>query len=135
MRHWKVAIPLGNWPFIGRYMKLLSKKLRWHLAFESESDLWALFERSDTCVHKAIFGEVLLVRKDGEIMAFKNQCPHQKKSLEGAMVKDDHIVCPFHKFQFSCKTGRGHGLYIDKYPIDIVNDQVFIGKEVWTWFE
>lgn len=116
-------------------MKLLTKKLRWYSLFESSNELNALFEIKNTYLHKTVFGEVLLVQKDSEVLAFKNQCPHQKKSLDGAILEDDHIVCPFHKYHFSCETGRGHGLYLDKYPLKIENDGVFIGKEVWAWFE
>jgi 3-phenylpropionate/trans-cinnamate dioxygenase ferredoxin subunit len=115
-------------------MKFLSKELRWYLLFESTEELNALFEMRNTHVHKGVFGEVLLVKRDLEVLAFKNQCPHQRKSLEGAVVEEDHIVCPFHRFHFSCETGQGHGLYIDKYPLKTEDNQVFIGKEVWTFF-
>lgn len=81
-----------------------------------------------------MFGEVLLVKKDSGYFAFKNKCPHQGKSLEGCWIDNESIVCPFHKFNFSLKTGKGHGLYLDQYELKIDEKGVYLGKEGWTLF-
>ena len=113
---------------------MLSKKLKWQLLFEDKSQLEELFQLKDSVVHKNVFGEILLVKSEGEYFAFKNKCPHQNKSLENCKVADGNVVCPWHQYQFSCETGRGHGLNIDKYSLKIENEGVFIGKEVWSLF-
>lgn len=113
---------------------MLSKKLKWHLLFESKEQLEELFEFKESAVYKNIFGEILFVKSEGDYFAFKNKCPHQNKSLENCKVSDGNVVCPWHQYQFSCESGRGHGLHIDKYPLKFENDAVYIGKETWMLF-
>ncbi|MFT5779321.1 MAG: nitrite reductase/ring-hydroxylating ferredoxin subunit [Crocinitomicaceae bacterium] len=113
---------------------MLGRKLKWTLLFENRSDLEELLSAKNPTVHKNMFGEVLLVKNKEEYLAFKNQCPHQKKPLNDCKLSEGHIVCPWHQYHYSCETGRGHGLYLDQYPLKFENDAVYIGKEVWTLF-
>ena len=113
---------------------MLSKQLKWYPLFDHISELEQLLELSDSKVYRNMFGEILFVKDQGNYYAFKNKCPHQNKSLENCKVLEGQVICPWHQYQYSCETGRGHGLYIDKYPLKFENDAVFIGKEVWTLF-
>ncbi len=113
---------------------MLSKKLKWQLLFEEKKQLEDLLQSSNSVVYKNVFGEILLVKSDGDYYAFKNKCPHQNKSLENCKVADGNVICPWHQYQFSCETGRGHGLHVEKYPLKFEKDSVYIGKEAWTIF-
>ena len=113
---------------------MLSKKLKWYLLFEDRSELEDLLATKQSVVYKNIFGEVLLVKSNGAIYAFKNKCPHQNKSLENCKISEGHVICPWHQYQFDCDSGRGHGLNIDKFPLKFEDDSVYIGKEVWSLF-
>lgn len=66
--------------------------------------------------------------------AFKNRCPHQNKSLAGCKVHEGHVVCPVHQYSFSLEDGRGHGLYLENYPIEYRENGVFVGIEKWSLF-
>ena len=114
---------------------MFRKKLKWYLIFESLDEFEELFSSHDAAVHHIMFfGEVLLVKNKGEYFAFKNQCPHQKKPLNGCTINNGDIVCPFHRYQFSLDNGRGHGLFIDKYRLKFNSDGVFLGKEIFSLF-
>lgn len=113
---------------------MFQKKIKWYLLFESKEEFDALFNIRNSVVHKTMFGEYLMIRDQGNYYAFKNKCPHQKKSLEGCTINNGNIICPFHQYQFSLENGRGHGLYIDKFPIKIDATGVFVGKEVFSLF-
>lgn len=113
---------------------MFGTKLKWYLLFEERHELETLLEYTDSVVHRTMFGEVLLVKNEGEFHAFRNRCPHQKKPLNGCVVEDRMIVCPHHHYAFSCVDGRGQGLYIDKYELKFEDGKVFLGKEVWSFF-
>ena len=113
---------------------MLKRKIKWIPIFHSIEELDEFMEARSTKVLKQMFGEVLLVRLNGEVLAFKNRCPHQNKSLEGCSIQDGSVVCPWHQYAFSCETGRGHGMYLEKYPIKFEENGVFIGKEGWSLF-
>jgi nitrite reductase/ring-hydroxylating ferredoxin subunit len=49
---------------------------------------------------------VLLLHKDGEIIAVDNTCPHMRLPLKnGEITEDDAIVCPWHHSAFDLHTG------------------------------
>ena len=112
---------------------MFGRKLKWYPVFESEQELIDLFANKTTVVHRTLFGEVLFVKNDTGIHAFKNRCPHQNKPLNGCWTEDNDIVCPFHRYHFDVDSGQGHGTYIEKYELRIT-DKVEIGKEGWSLF-
>jgi 3-phenylpropionate/trans-cinnamate dioxygenase ferredoxin subunit len=113
---------------------MFGKKLKWYPLFEKSEQLESLFCGKETVVYKSFFGEILFVKHALTILAFKNKCPHQGKSLEGCWLNQNAVVCPFHKYHFSLETGRGQGLYLEKYELKIDEKGVFLGKEVWSLF-
>ena len=114
---------------------MFRKKLKWYFVSESLDEFEELFSSHNTVVHNIMFfGEVLLVKNKGEYFAFKNKCPHQNKPLNGCTINNGDIICPFHRYQFSLDNGRGHGLFIDKYPLKFNRVGVFLGKEVFSLF-
>ena len=49
---------------------------------------------------------VLLANFEGNIYALSGLCPHQWNPLEGAALWGHLVDCPFHHFQFDCRTGE-----------------------------
>ncbi len=50
---------------------------------------------------------VVLVKVDGEVLAFENNCPHQHFSvLHEGVVEGCSITCPMHGWTFDLHTGR-----------------------------
>lgn len=115
-------------------MGFLSRKIKWTLFAPNEKALHDLFIIGDTVAHRTMFGTVLLVRKGDKVFAFKNQCPHQNKPMEGCWIENDTVVCPFHRYKYSLETGRGQGLYLEQYELKITEEGVFLGREGWSLF-
>jgi len=51
-------------------------------------------------------GPILLANFEGSIYATSGVCPHQLNPLEGATLCGPLIDCPWHHFQFDCRTGE-----------------------------
>lgn len=114
---------------------MLGKKVKWYRIFSNRQELEDLMVGHSSKVYRNAFvGELLLIHANGEYYAFKNKCPHQNKPLDGCSVNEGFVVCPFHRFGFSIEDGKGNGLVLDKYQLEIGTDGVFIGIEKWSLF-
>lgn len=85
---------------------------------------------------------VLLANFEGVIYAVSGICLHQMNPLEGAIMWGPFIDCPFHHFQYDCRTGENH-FPANVYPKDMphLRDQLrplkpykveIRGGEVWV---
>lgn len=63
-------------------------------------------------------GPVLLANFEGSIYALSGICPHRLNPLDGAMLWGPLIDCPFHHFQYDCRTGENH-FPSNVYPADL----------------
>ncbi|WP_051568489.1 Rieske (2Fe-2S) protein [Crocinitomix catalasitica] len=77
---------------------------------------------------------MLLLKEQGDFYLVKNKCPHQGIELTGAVCENGKIVCPWHHYAFDLKTGRGGGLHLENYPIEIRVDGCYAGIEYFSWF-
>jgi nitrite reductase (NADH) small subunit len=113
-------------------MILTSEKVKWHKAAKIED----VPENGGTCVKLedkqiAIFN----FKKRGEWYATQNQCPHKmqmilSRGMIGSKEGEPKVACPFHKKNFSLKTGEclsGEDYSIKTYPIKVEDGYVFIG--------
>ena len=112
---------------------MLSKKIKWIKVFDSLQDLDHRFIVDHFC-YSSNGLDILFIRSEGKILAFKNRCPHQNKPMVGCKVTDGRVVCPYHQYAFSLEDGKGHGLYLEKYPIEERSEGVFVGIEKWSFF-
>lgn len=49
---------------------------------------------------------ICLVRKDDELVAFLDSCPHMGESLySGTLNRFNEVICPWHSYGFSLHTG------------------------------
>ena len=75
--------------------------------------------------------KVGLIKRNGHIHAFAALCPHAGAPLcEGWVDPMGRIVCPLHKYRFDPVNGRntsGEGYKLFTYPVEIKNDEIFIG--------
>jgi nitrite reductase (NADH) small subunit len=70
-----------------------------------------------------------------EWYATQNLCPHKQqmalsRGMIGTVLEEPKVACPFHKKNFSLKTGEcltGDEYKIKTYPIKVENEKVFIG--------
>jgi nitrite reductase/ring-hydroxylating ferredoxin subunit len=49
---------------------------------------------------------VLLANFEGRIYALSGLCPHRLNPLEGAVLWDHLVDCPWHHFQYDVRTGE-----------------------------
>lgn len=112
---------------------MISKKIKWIKIFNSLDELDSRFVRDNFCLKNGAV-DLLLIKTNSQILAFKNRCPHQNKPMDGCKVTEGRVICPYHQYSFSLKDGRGHGLYLEKYPVEVRTDGVFVGIEKWSIF-
>lgn len=73
--------------------------------------------------------DILLVNLKGTIYAVESECPHQGAPLAGATVKDGHLSCPRHGYQFQLQDGscKDHPEFVLKtWPVRIEGDDVIV---------
>ena len=63
-------------------------------------------------------GPILLANFEGSIYALAGLCPHKLNPLDGAMLWGPLIECPFHHFQYDCRTGENYSP-CNVYPKDL----------------
>lgn len=73
--------------------------------------------------------DVLLVRINGKVMAFRNQCPHMGISLERGLVDGSFIACPGHGFRFDLTTGEcitAPHVQLELFPVRVEDQQIWV---------
>lgn len=71
--------------------------MTWH-------DLGVLSCEPSACVK--VCGRELAIFRDGKgYSALENSCPHQGGPLSEGIVKDGHVLCPWHGWRFELATG------------------------------
>ena len=71
-----------------------------------------------------------LIGYEEHIYAVSSTCPHAGADLSGGWCKDGKLICPFHRYAYDVKTGKGdpgQNDYIDTYPVQVRDDGVYIG--------
>ncbi len=80
--------------------------------------------------------EVLIVKHDGQVMAYDAICPHQSVSLaEGALTEDGLIICRAHHWQFRASCGSGVNpstARLTRFALKIEGDRVLVGGPAQT---
>ncbi|MED4904671.1 NifU family protein [Parageobacillus thermoglucosidasius] len=73
--------------------------------------------------------DILLVRMDGKVMAFRNQCPHMGMPLDGGMTDGAVITCPWHGFRFDLSTGEcmtAPHVQLEPFPVRVEDQKIWI---------
>ena len=71
---------------------------------------------------------ICISRHKNKWHAFEDKCPHQGKTLLGATCDaQGMLTCPHHKYTFDLETGRGHGMFINKYAVREENSKLYVG--------
>jgi len=72
-----------------------------------------------------------ILKRNERIFAFAATCPHASASLcDGWLDAQGRIVCPLHHYRYDPANGRntsGEGYKLVTYPVEIKNDEIFIG--------
>ena len=74
---------------------------------------------------------VALFNIDGEFIAMDNKCPHRGGSLGDGEIEGDIVTCPWHGWQFNCRTGKAvenDAIIVRTYDIENRSDGIFINR-------
>mgnify|MGYP000742988135 FL=1 len=66
---------------------------------------------------------------DGEFIAMDNKCPHRGGSLGDGEIEGDIVTCPWHGWQFNCRTGKAvenDAIIVRTYEIENLSEGIFI---------
>ena len=113
---------------------MFSMKMRWVKFADSFAELREKIGERTTLLLPVNGQSHLLVQDQGKFYLVQNKCPHQGAKLEGAHCEDGNLVCPWHRYGFDLKTGRGAGLYLENYPIEERADGIYAGFEYFSLF-
>lgn len=113
---------------------MFSDKTKKYRIADSREEFIKNFPETNELEKHFPFGEVLFVKKENEIYAFINDCPHQGQKMQGCTIEDGRVTCPVHKYKFDTETGRGHGLYLEFYPLEENEEGFFLLRTYFSWF-
>lgn len=75
----------------------------------------------------------VITRVGGTLSAFRNVCVHQGNTLDGGMIDDGVLVCPWHGFRFDATTGEcmsAPGAQLEAVPLRVEGGRVSLRAPV-----
>jgi nitrite reductase/ring-hydroxylating ferredoxin subunit len=109
-----------------RSQVLCLEVMKWFKVFDTE-----VLQEPDFIRAIAVNGKKLCaVKSEDQIVFTQAYCPHAGAGLSGGWCKDGKLICPFHRYEYDLKTGRGatgQGDYIDIYPSELRSDGIYVG--------
>ncbi len=73
--------------------------------------------------------DILLVRKANTLFAYKNACAHMGLPLDGGILQEETLICPWHGFRFDITTGEclttPHA-QLEPYPLRIQDGIIWV---------
>ena len=77
--------------------------------------------------------EILLMRREDEVLALSNTCPHAGGRLSQGRLEGHALVCPLHGARFDCRDGsllRGPARAgIQRYPSRVEGDWIQVALD------
>jgi nitrite reductase (NADH) small subunit len=76
--------------------------------------------------------EICLANSNGELSALDNICPHRQGPLGQGWLEGESVVCPWHSWTFSLKTGEAEypaHERVDVFPVRVEGEDVLIDLE------
>ncbi|HVT93655.1 MAG TPA: Rieske 2Fe-2S domain-containing protein [Bryobacteraceae bacterium] len=68
----------------------------------------------------------------GQIYALDGVCPHAGGALGEGILQGTNLVCPWHGFEFDCRTGENDidpGMRASRFAVRIVGNDIFINPD------
>ena len=73
--------------------------------------------------------DVLIVQLEEKIYAYKNACPHMGQPLDGGMIDEEVLTCPWHGFKFDLSSGECITVpqaQLEPYPLRVDDNIVWV---------
>jgi nitrite reductase (NADH) small subunit len=82
-------------------------------------------------VMEAEFGSTTLAicNVGGEVHAWDGICPHAGGPLGQGNIDGDHLVCPWHAWEYDCRTGVNdydENVKLAAFPVKIEGDDILV---------
>ncbi|HMU39605.1 MAG TPA: Rieske (2Fe-2S) protein [Pseudomonadota bacterium] len=77
--------------------------------------------------------DLLVLRIDDTPRVLEGRCPHRAGRLVGGRLEGDLLICPFHGWDFDCRSGKSVGVEGESiYSFDawLDKDGVFVDEDV-----
>ena len=113
---------------------MFDTKIKWVRFFSDKEEMSNAMGNNSSLQIQINNKDLILLFHENEYYLIKNKCPHQGQPMLQARCEGKYVVCPFHQYHFSLEHGRGHGLYLDNYPVKINEEGVFAGFEYLSIF-
>ena len=118
----------------------MEKKYKW---YKIADDLYEIkFSENGLAEWEVNGKKICLSLFKEELCATALKCPHAGGNLShGYLDATGNVVCPLHRYKFSCKTGRnvsGEGFYLKTYPVEKRLDGYYVGIEesgIFNWLK
>jgi nitrite reductase (NADH) small subunit len=80
---------------------------------------------------EAVSGEntYVICNAGGELHAFDGICPHAGGPLGQGNLEDDRIICPWHAWEYDCRTGVNdfdESVRLEKFPVTVQGDDILL---------
>ena len=72
---------------------------------------------------------LVLCNHDGAVRALDGLCPHRNGPLGQGAFSGGRIVCPWHAWEFDCRTGAhdfNPNLRLHTYPVELRQDGIYV---------
>jgi len=72
---------------------------------------------------------ILLIRKNNQIFALQNRCPHMGCTFETGILRDYQVMCPCHGWKFDIRDGKyqeNPATTIETYNCIIQNGKIHV---------
>lgn len=70
-----------------------------------------------------------LFQLDGRYYALSNTCPHRGGSLGNGQVEGSIVTCPWHGWQFDCRTGEAvenPAILVRSYSVQVRGEDIYV---------
>ena len=76
--------------------------------------------------------EIVVCNVAGVYFALQNECPHAGGPLAHGALHGHHLVCPFHAWEFDCRTGEydyNPDVCLERYAVEVKDGEVFVSVD------
>lgn len=73
--------------------------------------------------------DILIIQLEEKIYAYKNSCAHMGQPLDGGMIDENILTCPWHGFKFDLSTGECITVpqaQLEPYPLRVDDNVVWV---------
>ena len=98
----------------------------------SRHDLPANGKLKEFALDRGTDETVCVANVDGSFYAVDGACLHAGAPLASGILRNGNIVCPWHSWEFDCKTGcaaHNPSIGVRKYRVSIEDDDVIVQAE------